>query len=115
MNCKEGDLAYVVGSCATPGLKGRFVIVVRLHAAHDVFVSVGVGGPRFTLEHPAPCWVCKPADGTTLPWLDLGTWKTFDFEERPIDDAGLRPIRDSDGEDEMLRIVGKPEPHGVAE
>jgi hypothetical protein len=25
------------------------------------------------------------------------------------DDAQLRPIRDNDGEDEMLRIVGKPE------
>lgn len=115
MNCKEGDLAYVIDPCDTPGLSGRFVIVERLHAAHEVFDSVGVGGPRYTLKHHAPCWVCKPADGTTLPWLNSDTGKTFDFKERPIDDAGLRPIRDSDGEDEMLCIAGKPEPHGVAE
>ena len=39
-----------------------------------------------------PCWRVRPA-------LELGAW-CHDFQ--------LRPIRDSDGEDEILRIAGLP-------
>jgi hypothetical protein len=41
----------------------------------------------------------------------LPVWETAEPlpESNWIHDDQLRPIRDNDGEDEMLRIVGKPE------
>lgn len=110
MNCKEGDLAYVASPRVTPGLRGRFVIVERRAVPGDIFASVE--GRLVRLTSDEPCWVCRPAGGSTLPWAPRKP-DMFEFEERPIADAVLRPLRDSDGEDEMLRIVGKPEPHGV--
>jgi len=115
MNCKKGDLAYVVGPCPTPGLSGRFVVVERRRAGAEIFISVE--GQLARLDGDEPCWVCRPASGQTLPWVCIGgLWdgKVFEFEERPIADSALRPIRDTDDEDEMLRIVGKPEPIGAA-
>lgn len=47
-------------------------------------------------EHPLfpgePCWEVRPP-------LLLGAW---------CHDDQLRPLRDNDGEDEILRLVGKP-------
>lgn len=116
MNCKEGDLAYVVGPCNTPDLAGRFVVVERRSPLGEIFTSVD--GQQVRLTADGPSWACRPASGQTLPWTITGAnppqGMVFEFEERPIADSALRPIRDTDGEDEMLRIVGKPEPIGVA-
>lgn len=81
MNCKPGDLAVVVRSEA--GNEGKIVRVIR-------FIGFG---ERFADD----CWHVEPAlRGTHRMHND-------------VSDSRLRPIRDNDGEDEMLRIVGKPQ------
>jgi hypothetical protein len=85
MNCKPGDLAIVVSPRAkNAGKIGRCV------SRYD--------GPW--LDGEGPGWVL---DGTVLYRHD-GTRKRINV----IMDKWLRPIRDNDGEDEMLRIAGKP-------
>jgi hypothetical protein len=79
MRCKVGDLAVYVGTF--PQHLGRIVRVVS---------------PRPWTE---PAWWVDPP----LPTPEAG------LDGLSVYDSGLRPIRDSDGEDEMLRIAGKPE------
>ena len=88
MNCKKGDLAVVVRSKF--GNLGRIVQCLRLatkedHEAYNVFFD---NDPTWILDVPVNC----------------------SFSTAPlITDKQLRPLRDSNGEDEMLRIAGKPE------
>lgn len=83
MNCKPGDLAFIVASRRPDAahLIGHVVNVVNIE-------------PGCTPEDPV--WITSTSfttlDGTPIGWFD----------------TSLRPIRDSDGEDEMLRIAGKP-------
>ena len=83
LNCKQDDLAVVVRSAA--GNEGRIVRCVKL--------TSGIG-----LLGYGPRWFTEPAllgvYGKPVPPLD----------------ACLRPLRDSEGEDEMLRIAGLPQP-----
>lgn len=81
MNCKKGDLAIVI-KARNPKLKymiGAVVQCVEYFKDHKDFGSV---------------WLLdvKSKEGLNLYCQD-------DF---------LRPLRDSGGEDEMLRIAGKP-------
>jgi hypothetical protein len=85
MRCKVGDLAVV---CAPTPYAGHFVQCVALH-----------GKVRSSIDRGPHWWVtphnwdpgCSLRDGSFL-----------------FPDSMLRPIRDNDGEDEMLRIAGKP-------
>ena len=80
MNCRPGDLAVIVRSApAFERYVGKIVVVVKRSEIWN------------------DCWVTDP--------------RLFHFDGFPIDftDSSLRPIRDSDGEDEMLRIAGKPQ------
>jgi hypothetical protein len=89
LNCKQGDLAVVVKS--TAGNEGKIVRCVRMHDSetHDLD-----GWPTFS---SGPRWVIdRPLHG---------------LAGRPIytcPDRFLRPLKDSDGEDEVLRLVGRP-------
>mgnify|MGYP006921370785 CR=1 FL=1 len=88
MNCKPGDLAVIVRSQGNNA--GRIVQCVRLHIsqAHDVDgvpLLLTASGPRWVIDRPLP-----------------GNLQT-------VPDAILRPLRDSDGEDETLTWAGKPE------
>ncbi|KPF66098.1 hypothetical protein IP84_16935 [beta proteobacterium AAP99] len=104
MNCKPGDLAVVVRTIATPELLGRIVRVDRLAQPGDVSKD----GRCFFASSPVLAWfVC--ADGAELPTRDIFTGELFWVSERPVRDDCLRSIRDSDGEDEILRLIGKPE------
>ena len=87
LNCKPGDLAMVVRVTHKEAewILGRVVRCVRLE------VLGGRAG-----------WMLE--EGVTHP-------ETV-FEWHWIADDCLRPIRDQDGEDEMLRIAGLP--HEVA-
>lgn len=83
MNCKQGDLAIIVKSYA--GNEGKIVRCLR-------YV------------------------GKVEGWIGRDRWETdtqiigeFGSVTNTVNDSYLRPIRDSDKEDEMLRIVGKPE------
>jgi hypothetical protein len=81
LNCKQGYLAVVVRSDARN--EGKIVQCVEL--------TVG----KWKLGY-GPRWVTEPplfnVYGEVVPPLD----------------ACLRPLRDSDGEDEVLRLVGRP-------
>lgn len=90
MNCKPGDLAIHVGGymgIKSPNL-GKIVRCVRF-----VGKIPGWKGVRWEVEG-------APIIGPSGEHLTH------------VNDANLRPIRDNPGEDEMLRIAGKP--HEVA-
>ena len=84
MNCKQGDLAVIVRSYA--GNEGKVVRCVSL--CERPF--------WYTARWPGPTWhIDRELPGETFP-------------VSVVADCQLRPLRDSDGEDEMLRLVGKP-------
>lgn len=85
LRCKPGDLVVVVREDPVlPGFLGRVFTVTRLHDPLDAY------------------WETDPPQrfpGVREPLVSL-----------VFHDACLRPLRDSDGEDEMLRLAGKPNP-----
>jgi hypothetical protein len=89
MNCKQGDLAIVVKSEA--GNEGKIVRCVRLIGERDLIGRSGdvLRGAVWEIDVPLPDW-----GGRLFP---------------TVSDDQLRPIRDNDGEDEILRIAGKPQ------
>lgn len=100
MNCKPGDLAIFVKSSA--GNVGAIVEVIRPLGYSPVFDGATWSDGRF-------CWLVRSI-GAPLK-SRLGPV----YVESPAPDDYLRPIRDTDGEDEMLRIVGKPVGEAVSE
>lgn len=83
MNCKQGDLAIVVRSKA--GHEGKiFRCVSYVGKARGFF-----GDDYWEIDA-----IVLSIDGKPNSFFR---------------DSWMRPIRDNDGEDEMLRIVGKPE------
>jgi hypothetical protein len=86
MRCKVGDLAVIVQDpdCGNRDL-GKLVEVLR------------------RTPDSADEWECRSASG---PLMHCGR-EGFDIEI-DIPDGWLRPIRDNDGEDEMIRIAGIP-------
>ena len=92
MNCKPGDLAVIISSDGGHNL-GKIVRVLQLHWSSEYDLD----GARFN-KSDGPRWILeKPIDNIEGDPL-------FTFP-----DAALRPIRDSDGEDESLTWAGKPE------
>lgn len=80
MNCKQGDLAMIVRGTAFAKYWGQVVECVSL---------------RMVLGE-VPAWaIDRSLDGGKY-WIILP-------------DSCLKPLRESDGEDEMLRIAGRPE------
>lgn len=90
MNCKPGDLAVVVYCPPMRSAIGAVVECVSLHSKSvvcgDIYENV---------------W--------ELRWGDKNCRELTGYRNWGCPDAWLRPIRDSDGEDEMLRIAGKPQ------
>jgi hypothetical protein len=85
MNCRPGDLAIVVGGTHSSDVVGRIVRCVRWQPWRGV-----------------DAWIVEPRlreDRVEGHETIVGDW---------VRDVCLRPIRDNDGEDEMLRIAGKP-------
>ena len=92
LNCKAGDLAIVVKSSS--GNLGKVVRCLCLASKEDL-LKAGYRG------NDAVWVVDRP-----LPWMNR---KGITIAQVPFaPDANLRPIRDSDGEDEMIRIAGLP-------
>ena len=86
MNCREGDLAVTVSARHTPRRIGWIVCCVRL-------VPVG--------------YYHEPSDQEANGY---GTWIVVDGRESWLHaDSRLRPIRDTDGEDESFSWAGKPQ------
>lgn len=96
MNCQQGDIAIVVRS--TAGNDGAIVTCLRLASLAE---KRAVCLDR--CYDDAPVWVTDRL---------LKSVHTKDGSSAPPDnlapDSILRPIRDNDGEDEILRLAGKP-------
>lgn len=94
MNCKQGDLAVIVGSWNPKNL-GAIVRVI---------------GPFVWSEWPEwtndafQCWVIE-SEGRLLIASDGSQHR-----RRPYGDENLRPIRDpgDDATDEMIELLGRP-------
>jgi hypothetical protein len=83
LNCKKGDLAVIVRSEA--GNEGCVVqCVALLPPGAEGWASLG---PRWLIDRPI-----MSSKGPI----------------HSVADARLRPLRDGDGEDEVLRLVGRP-------
>ena len=76
MNCKQGDLAIIIGG-VFPQFFGKIIKVTKIDC-----------------DFPY-CWETEPP-------LSSGESTVV------MADFHLKPIRPGDGEDEMLRIAGKP-------
>lgn len=87
MNCKQGDLAVIVRSMA--GNEGKIVRCDRLIPGGEDITGLPTefGGVRWVIGIPMM--------GTIGPIYSVA-------------DSCLRPLRDSDGEDEVLRYAGRP-------
>lgn len=101
LNCKPGDLAVVVRHAGRIEADGQFVevpplgLIVRcVHAE----------------ENSGHMWVIEE----TRVHLVMSGGMPFSTNITAIGDEYLRPLRDSGGEDEMLRIAGRPEALEVA-
>jgi hypothetical protein len=91
MNCKPGDLAYIVAPWIEEG-RGRFVHVVRAATADDLR-AVGIySAPTFHI------WFCRG---------DIVTWDG-PRREFVIADESLRPIRPGAISDEQVRDLYLP-------
>ena len=90
MNCKPGDLAVVIRSCA--GNEGKIVRCIKL-VPNDT--AVMPDGSFWTRNG----WITEPE----LPGWNPG------IKAASVPDQNLRPIRDNDGEDESFSWAGKPQ------
>jgi hypothetical protein len=88
MNCKQGDLAIIVKS--TAGNEGKIVRCLKFVPAQKFY----------TPDKKIVQWDAWEVDSAFISWN--GTKTSI------APDRMLKPIRDNDGEDEMLRIAGKP-------
>ena len=91
MNCRPNDIAVVASTAGRAGLQRRIV---------EGLMGVPVRVVTPYLLHGEPAWRIEREINILIgdvPATVIG-----------IADAVLRPLRDGDGEDEMLLIVGKP-------
>lgn len=97
LNCKPGDLAIIVRSSYDN--TGKIVHVKRMLGLQPVW-----GGYKWCigLSASSPCWLAE-AVGSPINGARGDPW-----QEAPVPDIALRPLRDNPGEDEMLRIAGLP-------
>lgn len=95
LNCKPGDLAFVVRAKDTPGLVGYFVIVERMIVCGEYLNGRRILGAT-------PTWMVSSAvAGSTLP-TTFADGTLSHWLRRPIADKCLRPIRPNEGEDEAM-------------
>lgn len=97
MNCKQGDLAFIVKSSA--GNEGKIVRCAVFLGNYDFKAT----------DNTELAWGVV-ADGLNLPSYTAGNheWcRKYGFDA-VFSDSALRPIRDNDGQDETLTWAGKP-------
>lgn len=87
LNCRKGDLARIVDHKETRAL-----------GVVDAFVKIGAPGH---VRSGRAAWQLDPP-------LQLKHGMMAGHPLEVIADALVRPLRDNPGEDEMLRIAGKP-------
>jgi hypothetical protein len=101
MNCKPGDLARAI----RPGPLQNTLFFVLEAAPVGVEFLLPDGHKHIAVES-AGYWILEAAGSPIDAKTDKGQRRArFGVGA----DAGLRPIRDQDGEDETLTWAGKPE------
>lgn len=112
MNCKPGDLAVIVRS--TLGNLGKIVRVIGPSFCNGlkfgettVDPATGITWRRDTHEFD---WDVESVGSPLVIGFPDG--KRGTALRRPAQDSALRPLRDNEDEDEMLRIAGKPVTQG---
>lgn len=95
MRCKVGDLAMILRS--TLGNEGRVVEVAKF---------LGDLTPTTKPRLMRNCWGVR---GHVISSPLNDEWVAYHGIDGFFEDDALRPIRDQPGEDEMLRITGKPQ------
>lgn len=83
MNCKPGDLAYIVRARVTPELSGRIVEILRLHVDAAEFIV----GNRYAINPIG--WLVRST--TPLPTRDVKGQLSW-VSQRVVADYILRPI-----------------------
>jgi hypothetical protein len=97
MNCKPGDLAVIVsGSKTNPQIAGMFCEVLYLAPSGNFRFPNGVTAPDRVRE---ASWLIKFATRIPVHYLD-GVYRPSEYAV--CIDSKLRPIRDTDGQDETL-------------
>ncbi len=91
LRCRPGDLAVIRPTWSVPAERGALVHVIRRGVQDELGVTRGGQQTECT---SGDAWLCESRATEGFPCF--------------IRDSHLRPIRDSDGTDEMLLIAGKP-------
>lgn len=104
MNCKPGDLAVIVKSDNIMNI-GKLVRVILPSPGNHLPIGSHyfVKGIDFRRSGDWFCWI---VESCSSPLIATPSGELHIV--RPFSDRCLRPIRDQDGEDEMIRIAGKP-------
>lgn len=97
MNCKPGDLAVIVRSYA--GNEGKIVRCLSFIPAGTSVSKDGYASEDGWVTDVPLRQMFYPDDGSAPFRIDDAFYAIDSF---------LRPIRDQHGEDEMIRIAGKP-------
>lgn len=101
MNCKPGDLARIVH----PTLYGKFVDVMYAEPNGDYILPDGF---RAISVESGLVWVCRAHGAPFDAPIKRDHSVTRKARFAAISDRWLRPIRDTDGEDETLTWCSKP-------
>lgn len=102
-NCKEGDLAILLHAMNTENI-GKIVEVTHECKKGDKYPD----GAKANIDPSDPLvWWVRSA-GSPLIAKRLGTGIRHTYPVGHCYDKNLRPLRDTEGEDEILRIAGKP-------
>jgi len=97
MNCKKGDLAYIVVPAGFERtLEGKYVTVLGRAGKCDLKTFGGPGS-----------WLCK----FHVPWFTDRRYHMV--SQCYLMDSWLRPIRDLPGDDQTLSWAGLPQDVGV--
>jgi hypothetical protein len=96
MNCERGDIAIVVKGYNN---LSKVLTCIRLVPMIEVQVALACKGLAPKCSEGNYWEVDVP-----IMWSDGVKYDTLNY----IPDSFLRPIRDSDGEDEMVKLLGKP-------
>lgn len=111
MNCRPGDLAYIIGASEYAGM-----IVEVLHAAparREFRLPDGMIHEAIPFD--LPFWVFRSAGTPFRCPMVVGGFRSSIYGAGP--DSRLRPIRDpgEDATDEIILRIGKPTTEGQPE
>ena len=94
MNCEQGDMAVIVRSSI--GNEGRIVVCLSIASIDELCRAFGA-----SMSSYAPIWRLDVA----VRWRGSVSGC---IEVPFMVDKAMRPLRDNEGEDEVLRLVGRP-------